>query len=65
MLGAAAVVGAIVEIDLLREVLAELSELDILDALDDLIPRRVFRETVNIGRVEFVHWPAPQNLVQS
>ncbi len=55
VLGAAAVIGAVVEIDLLAEVLPELSESDILDAIDQLLPRRVFRETGNAGRVEFVH----------
>ena len=30
-------------------------ETDVLDAIDALLPRRVFRETGNAGRVEFVH----------
>jgi tetratricopeptide (TPR) repeat protein len=55
VLGAASVIGALVEIELLREALPDLSESDILDALDDLIPRRVLRETADVGRVEFVH----------
>ena len=55
VLGAAAVIGAVVDIDLLRDVLADLSETDVLDAIDALLPRRVFRETGNAGRVEFVH----------
>ena len=55
MVGAAAVIGAVVDIDLLREVLPDLSEADVLDAIDVLLPRRVFRETGNAGRVEFVH----------
>ena len=55
VLGAAAVIGAVVDIDLLREVLPDLSESDVLDAIDALLPRRVFRETGNAGRVEFVH----------
>lgn len=55
VLGAAAVIGAVVDIDLLRDSLPDLSESDVLDALDMLIPRRVFRETGNAGRVEFVH----------
>jgi predicted ATPase len=55
VLGAASVIGALVEIDLLNEVLHDLSESDVLDAIDVMIPRRVFRETDNAGRVEFVH----------
>ena len=52
---AAAVIGAVVDIDLLSEVLPDLSESDVLDAIDLLLPRRVFRETGNPGQVEFVH----------
>jgi tetratricopeptide (TPR) repeat protein len=52
---AAAVIGAVVDIDLLRDVLSDQSESDVLDAIDLLIPRRVFRETSSPGRVEFVH----------
>ncbi len=48
-------IGAVVDIDLLRDALPELSEGDVLDAIDALLPRRVFRETGNAGRVEFVH----------
>ncbi len=55
VLGAGSVIGALVEIDLLSEALPDLSESDVLDAIDVLIPRRVFRETGNAGRVEFVH----------
>ncbi len=55
VLCAAAVIGAVVDIDLLRDVLSDLSESDVLDAIDALLPRRVFRETGNAGRVEFVH----------
>ncbi|WP_435011952.1 serine/threonine-protein kinase PknK (plasmid) [Tundrisphaera lichenicola] len=55
VLNAAAVIGAVVDIDLLREVVPDLSESDVLDAVDALLPRRVFRETANAGRVEFVH----------
>ena len=55
VVSAAAVIGAVVDIDLLREVLPDLSESDVLDAIDVLLPRRVFRETGNAGRVEFVH----------
>ncbi len=55
VLGAAAVIGAVVDIDLLREVLPDLTESDVLDAIDALLPRRVFRETGNAGRVQFVH----------
>ncbi len=55
VVGAAAVIGAVVDIDLLREALPELTEGDVLDAIDALLPRRVFRETGNAGRVEFVH----------
>ena len=55
VVGAAAVIGAVVDIDLLRDVLHELSEADVLDAVDLLLPRRVFRETGNAGHVEFVH----------
>jgi serine/threonine protein kinase/tetratricopeptide (TPR) repeat protein len=55
VVGAAAVIGAVVDIDLLRDLLQDLSESDILDAIDVLLPRRVFRETGNAGRVEFVH----------
>jgi serine/threonine protein kinase/tetratricopeptide (TPR) repeat protein len=55
VLNAAAVIGAVVGIDLLRDMLADLSESEVLDAIDLLIPRRVFRETGNAGRVEFVH----------
>ncbi len=55
VLGAAAVIGAVVDIDLLREVLPEHTEGDVLDAIDALLPRRVFRETGNAGRVQFVH----------
>ncbi len=54
-LAAAAVIGAVVDIDLLRDVLPELGEADVLDAVDLLLPRRVFRETGNPGHVEFVH----------
>jgi tetratricopeptide (TPR) repeat protein len=55
VVGAAAVIGAVVDIDLLRDALPDLSEGDVLDAIDALLPRRVFRETGNAGRVEFVH----------
>ena len=55
VVGAAAVIGAVVDIDLLRDVLHEQSEADVLDAVDLLLPRRVFRETGNAGHVEFVH----------
>ena len=55
VLGAAAVIGAVVDIDLLADVLPDLSEGDVLDAIDLLLPRRVFRETGNAGRVQFVH----------
>ncbi len=55
VIGAAAVIGAVVDIDLLREVLSDLTESDVLDAIDALLPRRVFRETGNAGRVQFVH----------
>jgi tetratricopeptide (TPR) repeat protein len=55
VLGAAAVVGAVVDIDLPRDVVPDLSETDVLDAIDTLLPRRVFRETDNAGRVEFAH----------
>jgi tetratricopeptide (TPR) repeat protein len=55
VLSAAAVIGAVVDIDLLREVLPDLTESDVLDAIDVLLPRRVFRETENAGRVQFVH----------
>ncbi len=55
VVGAAAVIGAVVDIDLLRDVLPDLTETDVLDAIDALLPRRVFRETGNAGRVEFVH----------
>ena len=55
VVSAAAVIGAVVDIDLLREALPDLSESDVLDAIDLLLPRRVFRETGNAGRVEFVH----------
>ena len=49
VVSAAAVIGAVVDIDLLREVLPDLSESDVLDAIDLLLPRRVFRETGNAG----------------
>ena len=39
----------------MRDVLSDLTETDVLDAIDALLPRRVFRETGNAGRVEFVH----------
>ncbi len=55
VVGAAAVIGAVVDIDLLNDALPALSESDVLDAIDQLIPRRVFRETGNAGRVQFVH----------
>ena len=55
VVNASAVIGAVVDIDLLNAVLPDLSESDVLDAIDLLIPRRVFRETGNAGRVEFVH----------
>ena len=48
-------IGKVVDIDLLTGVLVDLSESDVLDAIDALLPRRVFRETGNAGRVEFVH----------
>ncbi len=55
VIGAAAVIGAVIDIDLLRAVLPDLTEGDVLDAIDALLPRRVFRETGNAGRVQFVH----------
>ena len=55
VVSAAAVIGAVVDIDLLRDAVPDLSESDVLDAIDVLLPRRVFRETGNAGRVEFVH----------
>jgi len=55
VVGAAAVIGKVVDIDLLRDLLPDLTENDVLDAIDALLPRRVFRETGNAGRVEFVH----------
>jgi eukaryotic-like serine/threonine-protein kinase len=55
VVSAAAVIGAVIDIDLLREALPDVSESEVLDAIDVLLPRRVFRETGNAGRVEFVH----------
>jgi tetratricopeptide (TPR) repeat protein len=55
VLNAAAVIGAVVDIDVLRGILPDLSETDVLDAIDALLPRRVFRETHNASRVEFAH----------
>ncbi len=55
VVSAAAVIGAVVDLDFLRDALPDLSESDVLDAIDVLLPRRVFRETGNAGRVEFVH----------
>ena len=56
VLGAAAVIGAVVDIDLLRDASCPICpRSDVLDAIDALLPRRVFRETGNAGRVEFVH----------
>ena len=52
VLNAAAVIGAIVDIDMLRDLVPDLSESDVLDAIDVLLPRRVFRETGNAGSVE-------------
>src|SRR5262249_1419806 len=54
-LNAAAVLGAVVDIDLLQDILPHVSETDILDALDARLPRRVFRETDHAGRVGFAH----------
>src|SRR5262249_46618054 len=43
VIGAAAVIGAVVDIDLLREVLPDLTESDVLDAIDVFLPRPAFR----------------------
>src|SRR5262249_32969131 len=43
VIGAAAVIGAVVDIDLLREVVPDLTESDVLDAIDVFLPRPAFR----------------------
>ncbi|WP_339907220.1 ATP-binding protein, partial [Symmachiella dynata] len=55
LLEPAAVIGAVVDLDLLSEVVEGLSEDEYLDEIDELIQHRIFRETRNAARVEFAH----------
>lgn len=51
----AAVIGAVIDVDLLKETLPDLSEFELLDAVDELISRQLIRETQRPRTVEFTH----------
>ena len=51
----AAMIGRIVDLDLLSNVCPELSDAEMLDAVDELISKRVFVETNQASRVAFSH----------
>ena len=51
----AAVIGAVVDVDLLSDVQSGLGEFEFLDTLDNLIARNIFRETRQARRIEFAH----------
>ncbi len=55
MLSVCAVIGAVIDVDLLHAVLDDMDEFTFLDALDDLLSRHILRETGHPKRVEFTH----------
>lgn len=56
VLAACSVIGAVVDPDVLREVLHDVSETDFLDAVDELLSRQVLVETGSAAsRLEFTH----------
>lgn len=55
---AAAAIGRIVDLDLLAAVVSELDENKLLDAVDELLKKRVFVESNSAGRVAFADDPA-------
>lgn len=52
---AAAAIGRIVDLDLLAAVVSELDENKLLDAVDELLKKRVFIESNSASRVAFAH----------
>lgn len=55
MLAAGAIIGRVVDLDLLAQVLADIPEHKFLDCIDELLAKRVFVETKTASRVEFGH----------
>ncbi len=55
LLPAAAAIGRIADLDLLGEVITDLDESQLLDAVDELLAKRVFVETATASRVAFAH----------
>ncbi|XZE56293.1 protein kinase domain-containing protein [Planctomycetaceae bacterium SH139] len=55
LLPAAAVIGRIVDLDLLSKVVAEVSETQLLDAVDELLSKRILVETKSASRMAFTH----------
>ena len=55
LLGACAVLGTVVEIDVLREACSEIPENEFLDALDELLAAKTMFESGSGLRLEFVH----------
>lgn len=55
LLPAAAAIGRIADLDLLGEVVTDLDESQLLDAVDELLAKRVFVETATASRVAFAH----------
>jgi hypothetical protein len=55
MLSVAAVIGAVVDVELLRDVLGHQNQFEFLDALDLLLARQILNETGQARRVTFSH----------
>jgi serine/threonine protein kinase/tetratricopeptide (TPR) repeat protein len=55
LLPAAAAIGRIADLDLLGKVVTDLDESQLLDAVDELLAKRVFVETATASRVAFAH----------
>lgn len=55
VLGSCAVIGSIIDVDLLRQTVPEMSENDFLDAVDEMLARQIVFETATSGNLEFSH----------
>ncbi|XZE54465.1 protein kinase domain-containing protein [Planctomycetaceae bacterium SH139] len=55
ILPVAAAMGRIIDLDLLSEVLSDVSESGLLDGIDELLTKRIFVETHAASRLEFSH----------
>lgn len=55
ILSVAAVIGAVVDVDLLRDVVAHADQFEFLDALDLLLSRQILNETGQARKVAFAH----------